>query len=127
MSGGLIESWMGIFNVDFASTGHGLFLIWCVQVIREQFKKEDEAETSGKAGEALSRTGQHTCDGSRSFPLGYKCSVSRHKPQVASKSSLGKQKANPCPWLSTRGGVGLVFSFADSCLNECLFKKETYL
>lgn len=63
MSGGLIESWMGIFNVDFASTGNGLFLIWYVQVIYEQFKKEDEAETSGKAGEALSRTEQHTCDG----------------------------------------------------------------
>lgn len=117
MSGGLIESWMGIFNVDFASTGHGLFLIWCVRVLCEQFKKEDEAETSGKAGQALSRTGRHTCDGSRIFPLGFKCSMSRHKPLVASKSSLGKQKTNPCLWLSTRGGVGLFFSFADSCLN----------
>lgn len=109
MSGGLKESWMGIFNVDFASTGHGLFLIWCVQVICEQFRKENEAETSGKAGEALSRTEQHTCDGSRSSPLGYKCSKNRHKPLVASKSSLGKQKTNSCPWLSTGGGVGLVF------------------
>lgn len=69
MSGGCIESWMGIFNLDFASTGHRLFLIWCVQVVCEQFKKEDEAETSGKAGEALSRSGQHTCDGSRSSPF----------------------------------------------------------
>lgn len=47
-----MESWMGIFNGDFASTGYGLFLIWCIQVIYEQFK-EDEAETSGKAGEAF--------------------------------------------------------------------------
>lgn len=53
MSGGLKGSWMGIFNVDFASTGHGLFLIWCVQVICEQFREEDGAETSGKAGEVL--------------------------------------------------------------------------
>lgn len=90
MSGGLIESWMGIFHVDFASTGHGLFLICRVQVICEQFKKEDEAETSGKAGEALSRTEQHTCDGSRSFPLGYKCSMNRHKPLVQSWKAENK-------------------------------------
>lgn len=109
MSGGLKDSWMGIFNVDFASAGHGLFLIWCVQVICEQFRKENEAEASGKAGEALSRAEQHTCDGSRSSPLGYKCSKNRHKPLVASKSRLGKQKTNSCPWLSTGGGVGLVF------------------
>lgn len=109
MSGGLKESWMGIFNVDFVSTGHGLFLIWCVQVICEQFKKEHEAETSGKAGEALSRTEQDTCDGSRSSPLVCKCTMNRHKPLVASQSSLGKQKTNSCPWLSTGGGAGLVF------------------
>lgn len=108
MSGGLIESWMGIFNVDFASTGNGLFLIWCVQVICEQFKKEYGAETSGKAGQALPRAEQQTCDGSRSSPLGYRCSMSRHNPLVASKSSLGKQKTNPYPWFSTGGGVGLV-------------------
>lgn len=69
MSEGLIELWMGIFNVDFTSTGHGLFVIWCVWVIREQFKKESEAESSGKAGKALLRTGQHHCDGSRSSPF----------------------------------------------------------
>lgn len=50
-----MESWMGIFNGDFASTGYGLFLIWCIQVIYEQFK-EDEAETSGKAWGGFSRT-----------------------------------------------------------------------
>lgn len=46
---------MGIFNRDFASTGHGLFLILVCDLVYEQFK-QGEAETSGKAGEALSRT-----------------------------------------------------------------------